>query len=121
MALLVPDEEPMSQEVSGTRSTDPQPPNERLAALEVTSTARGVELQRVRDRLHKAEGELAAVQYLGKQIETMARSIEELADNVGALSRRAIERPTAAGWSAVAGWGSLLVALAALALVVFRG
>jgi uncharacterized protein (DUF2342 family) len=107
--------------VSGTRSTDPQPPNERLARLEEQVRANLEEMHRMRERLHKAEGSLAAVTYLGERIASMGRNLEELAQAVNGLSRRAVERPSAAGWSALAGWGSLIVAITALLVVTFHG
>lgn len=78
------------------------------------------EVQRMRERLHAIESEIAAVAYLGRQVAEVAGELHDLGEKIERVSRRAIERPSAGGWSALAGWAAVLVALLALVVAALR-
>lgn len=78
------------------------------------------EMQRVRERLHGLESEVTAVTYLGKRLEQLATEMHELGEKIERLSRRAVERPTSAGWSAAAGWLTVAVSIVALVIALLH-
>lgn len=75
------------------------------------------ELERVRERQHDMGAEVAAIRYLALQVRDLAADVKLLT----VTARRAIGRPTAGGWSALAGWAGVLLALVAVALALTHG
>lgn len=72
----------------------------------------------LRARQHEINSELAALRYIGEKVGELAVQVGDVAAQLNTLSRRALERPTTAGWSALAGWLAVLVALVALIVAV---
>jgi hypothetical protein len=86
---------------------------ERIRALEN-------ELVRLRDRQHELAAEVAAIRYLGEQVRELGEDVKALTGQVTTVARRAVERPTPAGWSATAGWAAVIVSVVSLVLVITR-
>lgn len=78
------------------------------------------ELERTRDRLHSLEKTAAAVRYMGEQVGDLTHALDRHSQRLDTIARRALERPTAAGLNAAAGWVAVAVALAALLLAGMR-
>jgi uncharacterized protein YoxC len=86
---------------------------ERIRALEH-------EVTRLRDRQHTLANEVMAIRYLAEQVRELSEDVKDLTQNVATIARRAVERPTPAGWSATAGWAAVIVSVVALVLVTTR-
>jgi uncharacterized protein YoxC len=86
---------------------------ERIRALEN-------EVERLRDRQHELSAQVATIRYLAEQVRELGEDVKELTKQVATASRRALERPTPAGWSATAGWAAVIVSVVALVLVATR-
>jgi uncharacterized protein YoxC len=86
---------------------------ERIVALEN-------ELARLRTRQHELSEQVAIIRYLADQVRELGEDVKALTTQVTALARRAIERPTPAGFSAIASWLALGVAILTLVLVTAR-
>jgi hypothetical protein len=71
------------------------------------------EVLRLRDRQHSLESDVAAMRYVAEQVHELAREVREASERYQQLSRRALERPTAAGYSALIAFAAFVVALAA--------
>lgn len=82
---------------------------ERIIALEH-------ELTRVRDRQHELAEQVAVIAYLGRQVHELAEDVKALTLSMTTVARQAVHRPSPAGWSAVAAWISIGVAILALAV-----
>lgn len=80
---------------------------ERIRALEH-------ELERTRDAVHKLSKETAAILYLTREVGKLETAVEDLAEQLGKVARRALEKPTATGMSLVAQYLSFAVAICAL-------
>jgi len=76
------------------------------------------EVIRVRDRQHALENELAALRYLGEQVRDLAHEVKVASEHYQQLSRRALERPTAAGYSAIIAGCSFLLAIVAFIIAL---
>jgi ferric-dicitrate binding protein FerR (iron transport regulator) len=79
------------------------------------------EMDRVRDRLHEHGDQLAAMMLLLSPLRQLPKVVDDLRMALDRLSRRAVERPGAAGLGATAAWVSVVIAFAALLVVIFRG
>lgn len=78
------------------------------------------EQDRMRDTVHKLSTETAAILYLTKEVAKLEAAVEDLADQLGRVARRALEKPTATGLSIVAQYLSFIVALIALTVAATR-
>lgn len=87
---------------------------ERIIALEH-------ELTRVRNRQHEMAEQLAVIHYLGEQVRELADDVKDLTRSMTTVARQAVHRPSPAGWSAVAAWISIAVAIVALIVAGWRG
>jgi predicted nucleic acid-binding Zn-ribbon protein len=86
---------------------------ERIRALEH-------EQDRMRDSIHKLSAETAAILYLTKEVGKLENAVEDLADKLERIARRALEKPTATGLSIAAQYLSFFVALIALGIAATR-
>lgn len=86
---------------------------ERIKALEH-------ELERTRENVHMIRDEIAAVRYLAKEVGNLARDVHELGKRVEKIATRALEKPTATGLGVFAQYVSIIISLAALAVVATR-
>jgi hypothetical protein len=97
---------------------------DRLIEATARNTTRleglAAELLRARDAIHVLQGSAAAAIALGQQVAELARQLDGLTAELRTLSRRAVERPTPAGYSAAAGWVSVLLAFAAILIATLR-
>jgi hypothetical protein len=78
------------------------------------------EINRLRESVHDLRSEFAALRYLGNQVKEVSGAMHELSGKLDLISRRALERPTARGWSAFAAVISAGVAIVALILALRR-
>lgn len=76
--------------------------------------AQGSELERVRSKVHNLEGELAALRYLGRKVDELARGLHDVAGELQRLGGQTVPRPRAAAYSAAASWLAAIIALVAL-------
>jgi len=75
------------------------------------------EVERLRERQHNIAAEVAAVRYLGQEVAKLASHVEKLGEDVETISRRALERPTAA---VVGQYLGVIVAVIALIVAATR-
>jgi len=75
------------------------------------------EMNRVRERQHEMSAEVSAIRFLGQQVKDLAVHVEKLGEDVETISRRALERPTAA---VVGQYISVLIAVIALIVAATR-
>jgi methyl-accepting chemotaxis protein len=75
------------------------------------------ELNRVRERQHEMAAEVSAIRFLAQQVKDLAHHVEKLGEDVETISRRALERPTAA---VVGQYLSVLIAVIALIVAATR-
>jgi hypothetical protein len=78
------------------------------------------ELTRLRDRQHDLSAEVAAMRYLGEAVGRLATQVGEVAKQVQAVSRRAVEKPSPSVMSAYASWAAVAVAVVALVIAATR-
>jgi hypothetical protein len=78
------------------------------------------EVDRLRTSVHDLRAEFAALRYVGNQVGEVTKGLHELSGKLELISRRALERPTARGWSAFASVISAAVAIVALILALRR-
>lgn len=103
---MAPGDERTWQEVAASN-------RERIRALEH-------ELERVRGSVHKLSTETAAILYLTREVAKLETAVEDLAEQLGRVARRALEKPTATGLSIAAQYLSFFVALIALGIAATR-
>jgi hypothetical protein len=75
------------------------------------------ESKRLRERVHTVESEVLAFRFLGDKLSALTGELHSLAQQVEQVSRRAMERPTAA---IVGQYLGLIVAVVALAIAATR-